>query len=390
MRLLLAITIGILALLVIYFFFSKYKNPRNSIKSENIEPDKMKNKPEPLGDSNIKISESRLARSLDAMQQGVLIYDENCQVIFTNSKAKSLMKQDPGEEVALHAVNELVGLAASGIPGERTLDLYGPPRKTLNIRAHSIDDGRLSLGIIAIIEDISERRRLESVRRDFISNVSHELKTPIGALALLAETLTTETEPIVAQRLADRIHAEAFRISRVIEDLLDLTRIEAEESPPRDPIPVGLIMAEAIERVRPVAEQQKVGLDVEEPPPELTVLGDRRQLVSALFNLLENAVKYSVEPKKVEFRAINNDNFIDLTVKDRGLGIPSKDLERIFERFYRVDPGRGRSTGGTGLGLAIVRHVANNHQGEVLVESHEGQGSTFTLRLPRQSFKGVK
>jgi two-component system sensor histidine kinase SenX3 len=243
-----------------------------------------------------------------------------------------------------------------------------------------------------VIEDVSERRRLEDIRRDFIANVSHELKTPMGALGLLAETLQFETDPDVAQRLASRINSEAFRVNRIIEDLLDLSRIEGEGSPSREPISVSLIVADAIERIRTAAEQHEVKINFDEPEANQVVFGDRRQLTSALHALLENAVVYSPQDGTVEItiesrrRAPREGESVGpcvhVEIRDHGVGIPAKDLERIFERFYRVDPGRARETGGTGLGLSIVRHVAQNHGGNVLVDSREGEGSTFTLELP--------
>jgi two-component system sensor histidine kinase SenX3 len=289
-----------------------------------------------------------------------------------------------GDALAAQAVDELLAATAPGASEERTLELYGPPRRTLNVRTQSIDNGQRALGVIAVIEDVSERRRLEEVRRDFVANVSHELKTPMGALGLLAETLLAETEPAVSQRLAQRIHTEAFRISRIIDDLLDLTRIESEESPPREPVLVNLVMAEAAERVRAAADQRNVDLTLDEPSPPVAVLGDRRQLTSAVYNLLENAVKFSYEGGVVECRGWTEGDDVLISVSDKGIGIPARDLERVFERFYRVDHGRSRSTGGTGLGLAIVRHVAQNHHGTVQVDSREGEGATFTLRLPVQ------
>jgi two-component system sensor histidine kinase SenX3 len=254
-----------------------------------------------------------------------------------------------------------------------------------------------------MIEDVSERRRLEEIRRDFIANVSHELKTPMGALGLLAETLLAEQDQAVASRLAERIHLEAFRVSRIIDDLLDLSRLESEGTPTRELVPVVLVMAEAIERIRASGDQHGIEFGFEEPDPGIIVFGDRRQLVSALSALLENAVVYSSdgdivtvsstlgedklsaadeegpapeEPQAVVVRTVR------VAVADKGVGIPAKDLDRIFERFYRVDPGRARQTGGTGLGLSIARHIAQNHGGRVEVESREGEGSTFTLVLP--------
>jgi two-component system sensor histidine kinase SenX3 len=326
----------------------------------------------------------RLRRVLDSLAQAVVVCDERGELVFRNSRAVALMGSRHGDALAAQAVDDLLASTSPGASEERTLELYGPPRRTLSVRTESIDNGQRALGVIAIIDDVSERRRLEEVRRDFVANVSHELKTPMGALGLLAETLLAETEPEVSRRLAQRIHSEAFRISRIIDDLLDLSRIENEESPPREPVLVNLVMAEAVERVHAAADQRDVEIKLEEPSPPVAVLGDRRQLTSALYNLLENAVKFSYEGGIVEFTGTVDGDDIVVAVADKGLGIPTRDLERIFERFYRVDHGRSRSTGGTGLGLSIVRHVANSHHGSVSVESREGEGSTFTLRLPLQ------
>ena len=478
----------------------------------------------------------RLRRSLDTLTQGVVLCDENGTVIYRNGRANALMVSRHGDALAAQAVTDVLEDAWHEGSAERTLDLYGPPRRTLQVRARQIDDGRRPLGVIALIEDVSERRRLEEIRRDFVANVSHELKTPMGALGLLAETLVSEPDPDVAQRLAGRIHNEAFRVSRIIDDLLDLSRIESEEAPPREPVLVNLVMADAIERVRATADQRGIEIVLHEPSPPVAVLGDRRQLVSAMHALLENAITYSYDNSKVvvtgvvqhfnpnlghpsiagvldrrgrtggrrshhrrvsrrgqrrhrrrpvpapvrvtpgipgrtrpwtaavtptrgrprprpmpvrattgevdpvftpeildqyaplgqaapgasaatgttapsmpvppvvtaegdaagtgpadagaaaspNWRIEERDN-VRLSVQDHGVGIPARDLDRIFERFYRVDHGRSRDTGGTGLGLSIVRHVANNHQGWVDVESREGEGSTFTLVLPIQA-----
>ncbi len=326
----------------------------------------------------------RLRRALDTLPQGVIVCDENGDVVFRNPRAAGLMGGRHGDALAAQAVVDLLADAWTSGSAERSLDLYGPPRRTLVVRTQLIDDGRRTLGVIAVIDDISERRRLEEIRRDFVANVSHELKTPMGALGLLAETLVAEEDREVAQRLASRIQAEAFRVSRIIDDLLDLSRIEAEESPPREPVLVSLVMAEALERVRAAAEQRDVKIDLQEPSAPVAVLGDRRQLVSALYNLLDNGVKYSERGGTITFSATQSSAEVAICVVDQGTGIPSRDLERIFERFYRVDQGRSRETGGTGLGLSIVRHVAANHQGRAEVESREGEGSTFRLVLPVQ------
>ena len=338
----------------------------------------------------------RLRRSLDTLPLGLVLCDEGGGVIFRNTQAEILMVSRYGDAIAAQAVTD--ALAEGWIQGvtERTIDIYGPPRRTLTIRASVIDDGRRPLGVLAIIEDVSERRRLEDIRRDFIANVSHELKTPMGALGLLAETLQFERDPEVANRLASRINSEAFRVNRIIEDLLDLSRIESEGSPSREPVPVTLFVADAIERIRTAAEQHQVTIEFHEPEVASVIVGDRRQLVSAVHALLENAIVYSIDGGTVSVAiervpsAPTEDGdptapLVRVNIQDQGVGIPSKDLERIFERFYRVDPGRARETGGTGLGLSIVRHVAQNHGGHVIVDSREGEGSTFSLELPMNS-----
>lgn len=352
---------------------------------------------EVTGAATTAVSESsaesiRLRRSLDALPLGLVLCDEAGGVIFRNSQAENLMASRYGDAIAAQAVTDILAEGWTNGAAERTVDIYGPPRRTLTIRASVIDDGRRPLGVLAVIEDVSERRRLEDVRRDFIANVSHELKTPMGALGLLAETLQFERDPSVAQRLAGRINAEAFRVNRIIEDLLDLSRIEGEGSPMREPVPVTLFVADAMERIRTAAEQHRVTLQFTEPEANYVIVGDRRQLVSAVHALLENAVVYSADGGSVMVSIVRLNGktgedgdlgpHVRISIVDHGVGIPAKDLERIFERFYRVDPGRARETGGTGLGLSIVRHVAQNHGGNVLVESREGEGSTFSLDLP--------
>jgi two-component system, OmpR family, sensor histidine kinase SenX3 len=327
----------------------------------------------------------RLRRALDSLMQAVIVCDEHGETVFRNTRAIALMGNRHSDAIAVQAVDELLQTTVPGTSEERTLELYGPPRRTLVVRSQSIDNGQRALGTIAVIDDVSDRRRLEEVRRDFVANVSHELKTPMGAIGLLAETLLEENEPEISQRLAQRIHTEAFRISRIIDDLLDLSRIESEESPPREPVLVNLILGEASERVRAAAEQRGVEVALVEPSPPVAILGDRRQLTSAVYNLLENAVKFSPDAGVVHLKGGVDNGEVVISVKDSGIGIPTRELERIFERFYRVDHGRSRSTGGTGLGLAIVRHVAQNHRGSVQVESREGEGATFTLHLPLQA-----
>jgi two-component system sensor histidine kinase SenX3 len=186
-------------------------------------------------------------------------------------------------------------------------------------------------------------------------------------------------------RLAGRVAAEAERLGQIIDDLLDLSRIEANESPRQDMVPLSVIVGQAVEPLRPVAATAGVTVEVGDLPRHVAVPGDRRDLVSAVANLVDNGVKYSERGSLVQVTARVDGDWAEIAVADQGVGIPARDLERVFERFYRVDRARSRSTGGTGLGLSIVRHVAANHSGTVSVESREGEGSTFTLRLPARA-----
>jgi two-component system sensor histidine kinase SenX3 len=324
----------------------------------------------------------RLVAALAQVPEGVVIADASGTIVYRNPQAAAFVGARHGEALAERAVTELLSVALSGRRNEENLELFSPTRRTLCLRACPLGEPSAPHGAVAIIEDVSERRRLEAVRRDFVANISHELKTPVGALSLVAETLEGEDDPAVVARLSHRMRTEAERLGRIIEDLLDLSRIEAEESPTREPVPVHVVVSQAVERLRHVADHRQIGLEVSEPPRHLIIRGDRRQLVSAVHNLVDNAIKYSESGSSVQVSVDEDGDWIYITVADHGIGIPSRDLERVFERFYRVDRARSRETGGTGLGLSIVRHVAGNHGGVVSVESREGEGSTFRLRLP--------
>jgi two-component system sensor histidine kinase SenX3 len=324
----------------------------------------------------------RLTAGLDVIAHGVVIADASGQVVFRNLQATTFVGARHGDALVEQAVAEMLAAGCRGVSDKRTLELFGPPRRTIVVTVSPLSEDGSTVGALAAVDDITERTRLEAVRTDFVANISHELKTPVGALALLAETLLAEDDPALRERLTERLVHEAHRVGRTIDDLLELSRIEVERSPLREVVPVHLVIAEAVERVRPAAELREVGIEVTEPSPRLTVIGERRQLVSAIGNLLDNAIKYSDEGALIAVTTSTDGQSVDVAVADQGIGIPSRDLERIFERFYRVDRGRSRETGGTGLGLAIVRHVATNHGGDVRVESQEGRGSTFTLTIP--------
>jgi two-component system sensor histidine kinase SenX3 len=326
---------------------------------------------------------NRLRAALDALAVGVVICDEGGEEIYRNLSAGGLGSARPSDVLADQAVKEVLACARKGEDAERALELFSPYRRNLMIRATPIAAIEGHLGAVAVIEDVSERRRLDAIRRDFVANVSHELKTPVGALSLLAETLDGEEDPVTVARLATRVGMEAERLGRIIDDLLDLSRIEANEGQRVVPVDLERVVEDAIEPLRATADAKGISLDIEMAGATcLTVPGDRLDLISAVSNLVDNAVKYSEHDSSVRVSCIERGGLVSIAVTDSGIGIPARDLERIFERFYRVDRARSRLTGGTGLGLSIVRHVAANHGGRIEVSSREGEGSTFTLVLP--------
>lgn len=237
--------------------------------------------------------------------------------------------------------------------------------------------------VLVLVEDRTEARRVDAVRRDFVANVSHELKTPVGALSLLAEAmLSASDDPEAVRRFAGRMQKESHRLTNLVQDLIDLSRVQGDDPlAAAVPVDLGDVFGAARERVAEIAEARGIEL-VTAGAAGVRVLGEQSQLTTAVGNLVENAVNYSPDGTRVVVSVRRTGELAELSVTDQGVGIPEQDLDRIFERFYRVDPARSRITGGTGLGLAIVKHIAAAHGGDVSVWSVEGAGSTFTLRLP--------
>jgi two-component system sensor histidine kinase SenX3 len=237
--------------------------------------------------------------------------------------------------------------------------------------------------VLILLADESEARRIDAVRRDFVANVSHELKTPIGALGLLSEAiLGAKDEPQEVVRFASRMQNEAKRLTDLVQEIIDLSRLQSSD-PLQKAFSVEIIdvVREAVDQAQFSSEQRGITIEIGDIE-NATVIGDREQLITAVHNLVENAVNYSPENTKVSIVTRRNGDLAEISVTDQGIGIAESDLNRIFERFYRVDPARSRMTGGTGLGLSIVKHIALNHGGDVKVWSKVGVGSTFTLQLP--------
>ena len=238
--------------------------------------------------------------------------------------------------------------------------------------------------VLALVEDRTRERQVDAVRRDFVANVSHELKTPIGAIRLLAEAVQDAADdPAAVYRFASRMLTESDRLSRLIQQIIELSRLQGDE-PLESPVPVSIddVVASAVDFVDMNASAKSISV-LAEGEEGLKVLGSEKQVGAAVSNLVANAVAYSEPGSRVVVTRKQVDHQVEISVIDQGIGIPEAEVERVFERFYRVDPARHRSTGGNGLGLSIVKHVAATHGGEVRVWSVEGQGSTFTIVLPQ-------
>jgi two-component system sensor histidine kinase SenX3 len=329
------------------------------------------------------------------MDPAVVLVDTDDAVLLANPAARALGIVR-GSRLLVPELVELAREVRSG--GGRRADVRlpgdlvgGGPRL---VGAHGV---RLNSGsapppgpVGLVLQDVTEARRVEAVRRDFVANVGHELKTPVGALALLAEAIEgAADDPEAVQRFAGRMTHEADRLGRLVRELIDLSRLQGGEPLPRlVPVDVDTVVAEAVDRTRTAARAKQVEIAVG-GQHGLVVRGVEGQLTMAVTNLLANAVAYSAGTTRIAVAARARSGFAEIAVTDSGIGIPRKDRHRVFERFYRVDQSRASNTGGTGLGLAIVKHVATNHGGSVSVWSEEGLGSTFTLRIPLDAATSV-
>jgi two-component system, OmpR family, phosphate regulon sensor histidine kinase PhoR len=333
----------------------------------------------------------RAGQILDALDDGVLLLDGAGRLLVANPAARSWfgLPDDlrPGLPIkrvlGVPQVSALAEQAAEArAPVVGNLTLVFPESRTLAMRAFPLADRGPTGRIVVTMTDITQRRRLEVLRRDFVANASHELKTPVAAVRALAETLLTALpdDPEAGRRFAERIGREAERLDVLTRDLLDLSRVERGTL---DVEPVDLVglVKEVVGGYADRAEERRIKLSTE-LRPGVALRGDRAQLGLLLSNLIDNALRYTPGKGAVCVRLDAAESRAVLQVNDTGQGIPAGELSRVFERFYRVDKARARQTGGTGLGLAIVRHVAEAHGGTVGVESELGRGSTFTVTLP--------
>jgi two-component system sensor histidine kinase SenX3 len=327
-----------------------------------------------------ELSSSTLEVVLEALPQGTVLFDEADSVVYANPSAQGLLGVIPPTLAGLapFLLQDLVQDARA--TGETTTVVaeHGKPSRFLRgIATPYAEDRR----VLLVVVDVTERERAASVRRDFVANASHELKTPVSAIIASSEALQLAVArgDASAVDFARQIEGSATQLDRLVADLLDLSRLERDE-PELEPLNLGHLVREEVERVRSEAEESGIELTID--LADAPVAGSRRDLAIAARNLLDNAIRHTPAGGKIgaELEVVGKEAVLKVT--DTGEGIPTRDVERVFERFYRVDTARARATGGTGLGLAIVKHVVESHGGEVSVQSELGAGSTFAVRLP--------
>jgi two-component system, OmpR family, sensor histidine kinase SenX3 len=335
--------------------------------------------------SGITVSQM-LAHIVSQSPVGIVVVDVYRDVVYTNDRAHELglVRDRLLDDRAWLAAERTL---ATGEDGEVDLSprkRANPGRSGLSVRGHvrllTEQDRRFA---VVYVDDQSEHARMEATRRDFVANVSHELKTPVGAMGVLAEAvLASADDPETVRRFAEKMLVEASRLGNMVGELIELSRLQgAEPLPDLDSVDVDTVVAEALSRYKVAADKAHIAITTD-APTGYSVLGDQTLLVTAIANLVSNAIAYSPDESSVSISRRRRGDNIEIAVTDRGIGIAHADQERVFERFFRVDKARSRATGGTGLGLAIVKHVAANHNGSIRLWSQPGTGSTFTLSIP--------
>jgi len=317
---------------------------------------------------------------LSTMADGILLVGADGAIAFANEALAALLPSAPASLDTLLPLalrNAIIDVRQDGEPASIVLET-GVPTRWLRAAIAPAEEG----AILVVVRDVTEQHRLEAVRRDFVANASHELKTPAATIQAAAETLrqAADDDPPAVARFASQLEREAVRLSRIVADLLDLSRLESG-STLEDVVSLGATARDEAQRLEDVAERAGVSLVIV-TEGERPVRGSQQDLALLIRNLIDNAVRYSREGGSVSIEVRSDGDEVLLRVRDTGIGIPSRDIPRIFERFYRVDRARSRETGGTGLGLAIVKHIVENHRGRVEVESELGSGSTFLVSLP--------
>lgn len=331
-----------------------------------------------------------LKHIFNLLDEGLIIISHQLTVQEINHRAKKMFAIEGFDPLGEHiikvirdqrienVIEELVKNYTSQEPVEKTVRIFFPTIKNLHIRVIPVDEENIAI----LIKDITLSTKLDNLRRDFVSNASHELKTPVAGIKLIAETIENAADdPEFVSKLLSKLNKETTNLARLVTDLLSLSKLE-ELSARFEELAVNQLVQSCIDTLSQQIEQKQIDLKVDLPEDEIIMNGDHAQIEMMVTNILENAVAYSHDGSVIELSVSVVDEGVSIKVKDKGIGIPSKHMDRIFERFYRVDKARSRNTGGTGLGLSIVKHAVENHNGKIGVTSALGEGSTFTIWLP--------
>jgi two-component system sensor histidine kinase SenX3 len=339
-----------------------------------------------VGTGTTRANDSRTeiaSRLISVLATAGLVVDDSLAVVRASNSAIALGLVS-GRVIRSNEIRRLVRQTKDSdstheVEFELTLNADGDVRY-LNARAVAIGEGF----VLVLVEDSTEARDFETIRRDFIANVTHEIKTPIGAITLLSEAMEGALDdPVQMHKFADSLRRETRRLSNLVTEIIQLSRVESSDIlASAQPVNIGSIVREAIERTTVIAEAKNITINTKYPD-DIFVMGDGELLTVAVKNLLENAIQYSDSHQPVGVGVTARNGHVDLIVTDQGVGIPAEEQHRVFERFYRVDESRDRTTGGTGLGLSLVKHISMSHRGEVTLFSQQGVGSTFTISLPR-------
>ena len=325
-----------------------------------------------------------LLKTLNTLDRDSLILDKNGNAIFTTNNIDKLTRLKDGKIFSEEFLALIRVVRRTGEKQEASFELprgpIGEGKREIQVSISMLSENGL---VLIIIDDEGEKQRIDAVRRDFITNISHELKTPITALSLNSDALLEiKNEPEQVVKFANKIKQQTGRLNDLVQEIINLSKLQdTDPMASAKEVQILDVVNEAIDQCETNAESHKITIDLEKSE-SAKVLGNREQLVMAVHNLIENAINYSPESTKVTVLIEVTEQIVEVTVKDQGIGIAQSEIDRIFERFYRVDQARSRATGGTGLGLSIVKHVAGNHGGEIKVWSVPGIGSTFSLRLP--------
>ena len=328
-----------------------------------------------------------LTAVLDQLDGASLVIAPGEVAIFTNLEAEQLGILRDGRIQSEELLASIRVVRRTNVKQTGTIEIargpIGEGKREITLNVIPLTENEL---VLVLLRDESEAQRVHDVRRDFVANISHELKTPIGALSLLSEAvLGAKDDAEAVSRFAERMQVESKRLTGLVQEIIQLSRVQ-DSDPLKEAqqLSAGDIIKEALDQCRTTADSRQISLTFQDSEDAM-ILGDRDQLTMAIHNLIENAINYSPADTKVAVSTTVENGIITISVADQGIGIPEAEVERIFERFYRVDPARSRETGGTGLGLSIVKHIINKHGGEISVWSSENVGSTFSIRLPIQS-----